>query len=98
MRNSTIKTKPSARSVLLNSGSLIVVFLFALFLFAAASSSGLDFDRALSNASAHVKFASQRPLGGQCVTLRGPILTLSESPDIAFVGTAPAAFNSQADE
>ena len=39
-----------------------------------------------------------RPLGGQCVTLRGPILTLSESSDIAFVGTAPAAFNSQADE
>jgi hypothetical protein len=39
-----------------------------------------------------------RPLGGQCVTLRGPILTLSESADIAFVDTAPAAFNSQADE
>jgi hypothetical protein len=39
-----------------------------------------------------------RPLGGQCVTLRGPILTLSEFSDIAFVDTAPAAFNSQADE
>ena len=39
-----------------------------------------------------------RPLGEQCVTLRGPILTLSESSDIAGVGTAPAAFNSQADE
>ena len=39
-----------------------------------------------------------RPLGQQCVTLRGPILTLSESSDIAFVDTAPAAFNSQADE
>ena len=39
-----------------------------------------------------------RPLGQQCVTLRGPILTLSESSDIAGVGTAPAAFNSQADE
>ena len=38
-----------------------------------------------------------RPLGGQCVTLPGPILTLSESLDIAFVDTAPAAFNSQAD-
>lgn len=32
-----------------------------------------------------------RPLGQQCVTLRGPILTLSESSDIAGVGTAPAA-------
>ena len=40
----------------------------------------------------------RRPLGQQCVTLRGPILTLSESLDIAGVGTAPAAFNSQADE
>lgn len=39
-----------------------------------------------------------RPLGGQCVTLRGPILTLSTSSDIAFVDTAPAAFNSQANE
>jgi hypothetical protein len=39
-----------------------------------------------------------RPLGQQCVTLRGPILTLSESSGIAFVDTAPAAFNSQADE
>ena len=38
------------------------------------------------------------PLGGQCVTLRGPILTLSTSSDIAFVDTAPAAFNSQANE
>src|SRR4029077_20514805 len=41
---------------------------------------------------------SRRPLGGQCVTLRGPILTLSTSLDIAFVATTPAAFNSQADE
>ena len=39
-----------------------------------------------------------RPLGQQCVTLRGPILTLSESSDIAGVGTVPAAFNSQGDE
>ena len=39
-----------------------------------------------------------RPLGQQCVTLRGPILTLSESSDIAGVGTVPAAFNSQSDE
>jgi len=39
-----------------------------------------------------------RPLGQQCVTLRGPILTLSESSGIASVDTAPSAFNSQADE
>jgi hypothetical protein len=39
-----------------------------------------------------------RPLGQQCVTLRGAILTLSESSDIAFVDTAPAAFNSQGNE
>jgi hypothetical protein len=39
-----------------------------------------------------------RPLGQQCATLRGPILILSESLDIAFVDTVPAAFNSQADE
>jgi hypothetical protein len=39
-----------------------------------------------------------RPLGQQCVTLPGPILTLSESSDIAGVATAPAAFNSQDDE
>jgi len=38
------------------------------------------------------------PLGEQCPTLRGPILVLSESSDIAFVDTVPAAFNSQADE
>jgi hypothetical protein len=41
---------------------------------------------------------TSRPLGGQCVTLRGPILTLSESLDIVGISTAPAAFNSQADE
>jgi hypothetical protein len=39
-----------------------------------------------------------RPLGQQCVTLRGSILTLSQSSDIVSVDTAPAAFNSQADE
>ena len=38
------------------------------------------------------------PLGEQCATLRGPILVLSESSDIAFIDTVPAAFNSQADE
>src|SRR5215510_14110430 len=41
---------------------------------------------------------SRRPLGEQCAILRGPILILSESSDIAFVDTVPAAFNSQADE
>ena len=39
-----------------------------------------------------------RPLGEQCATLRGPILILSESSDIAFIDTVPAAFNSQAGE
>src|SRR5436305_9070344 len=38
------------------------------------------------------------PLGQQCAVLRGPILVLSESSDIAFIDTVPAAFNSQADE
>src|SRR3954470_2412059 len=42
--------------------------------------------------------ATSRPLGGQCVTLRGSIVTLSQSLDIAGISTAPAAFNSQADE
>jgi hypothetical protein len=41
---------------------------------------------------------ASRPLGGQCVTLRGPIVTLSESLDIAGISTMPAAFNSQTDE
>jgi hypothetical protein len=39
-----------------------------------------------------------RPLGEQCAVLRGPILVLSKSSDIAFVDTVPAAFNTQADE
>ena len=39
-----------------------------------------------------------RPLGQQCVTLREPIVTVSEASDIGFVDTAPAAFNSEADE
>jgi hypothetical protein len=125
-----MKTRPSAQSVILNSGFLIglCVFLLAVFLlalgeFATANTPGPG--RAFSNASASAQsnLASQapnaperqrlkpgfgkiqssrkdasRPLGGQCVTLRGPIVTLSESLDIAFVDTAPAAFNSQADE
>src|SRR5262245_27673744 len=127
MRNSTMKTKPAARSLIFNSGFLIslCVFLFAVFLlalgeFATANPPGLA--RAFSNASAQSNLANQspnapqgqqlkpsfgeirswkdapRPLGGQCVTLPGPILILSESLDIAFVGTVPAAFNSQGDE
>ena len=83
-----MKTKRPAQSVIFNSVFLILcVFLFGVFLFAAANSSGFD-SRAFS----------PRPLGGQCVTLRGPIVILSTSADIAFVDTAPAAFNSQADE
>src|SRR5262245_55497310 len=90
-----MKTKCLARSVMLV-GSC--VFLFAVFLFAAANSSGLD-SGAFSNASTQLnRNAASGPLGGQCVTLRGPIVTLSTSADIAFVDTAPAAFNSQADE
>jgi hypothetical protein len=60
------------------------------------------------NAAEHLKSASgkiqsfrndaPRPLGEQCASLRGPILILSESSDIAFIDTVPAAFNSQADE
>src|SRR5262245_52707546 len=104
MRNSTVKTKTSAQSGIFNSGFLIsqCVFLFAVFLlalgeFARANPSGLA--RAFSNASAQSnRKDAARPLGGQCVTLRGPIVTLSEAADIAFVDTAPAAFNSQADE
>ena len=106
-----MKTKPSAQPVIFNSGFLIglsvflsVVLLLALGEFATAQ---------LSPASQAAKAAqpksgfgeihssgkdSSRPLGGQCVTLRGPILVLSESSDIAFVDTVPAAFNSQADE
>jgi hypothetical protein len=121
--NSTMKTKPSAQSVILNSGFLIslCVFLLGLGEFATANPPGPA--RAFSNASAQSNLASQppnaaqreklksgfseihssrretlRPLGQQCVTLRGPILTLSVSSGIASVDTAPAAFNSQADE
>src|SRR4029078_7416799 len=98
-----MKTKLPARSVIFNSGFLISLLasVFAVFLFAAANSSGLD-SGAFSNASAQVNLASQarnaaqrekasfgqiqssrnirpRPLGQQCVTLRGPILTVSEA-------------------
>jgi hypothetical protein len=84
-----MKTKRPAQSVIFNSGFLIglSVFLSAVLLLALG-----EF------AAAQLSPASQRPVGGQCVTLRGPILTLSTSSDIAFVDTAPAAFNSQADE
>jgi hypothetical protein len=104
MRNPTMKTKSPAQSVIFNSGFLIglCIFLFAVFVFAAANSSGVD-SGAFSNASAQLNLTRQtanhaHPLGGQCVTLRGPIVILSTSADIAFVDTAPAAFNSQADE
>ena len=123
-----MKTKPSAQSVILNSGFLIglCVFLFAVFLLALgefATANPPVPGRAFSNASAQSNLASRapkavqreklktgfseihssrretlRPLGQQCVTLRGPILTLSESSGIASVDTAPAAFNGQADE
>jgi hypothetical protein len=88
-----MKTKPPAQSVIFNSGFLIglCVFLFAVFLLAIG-------EFATANPSAHGCAFSTRSLGGQCVTLRGPIVTLSTSADIAFVDTAPAAFNSQADE
>src|ERR1051325_5147824 len=101
-----MKSKRPARSVVFNSGFLIVVFLFAVFVFAAANgsrrdandidgikpkadmsgseevnSSGLD-SGVLSRAPAQSILASQRPVGGQCVTLRGPILTLSTSAEI----------------
>src|SRR6516162_1561869 len=101
-----MKTRPSAQSVILNSGFLIslCVFLFTVFLlalgeFATANPPGLA--SAFSNTSAQSNLASQapnapqrqrikpgfgeihssrgdmpRPLGGQCVTLRGPIVTL----------------------
>ena len=96
-----MKTKRFAQSVIFNSGFLIglCVFLFALFLFASgefATANPPGRGRTFSNPAAHRD--TLRPLGQQCVTLRGPILTLSESSDIAFVDTAPAAFNSQADE
>ena len=39
-----------------------------------------------------------RPLGERCAVLRGPVLVLSKSSDIAFIDTVPAAFNTQADE
>src|ERR1041385_5037307 len=106
-----MKTKPPAQSVIFNSGFLIglSVFLLAVFLLALSEFATAQ----LSPASQAAKAAqpksgfgeihssgkdSSRPLGGQCVTLRGPILTLSTSSDIAFVDTAPAAFNSQDDE
>src|SRR5689334_8238058 len=99
MRNLTMKSQSRAQSLFLNQGFLcgLCIFLFAVCLFAAANSSGLASD-AFANASAQSnRKDTPRPLGKQCVTLRGPIVTLSTSPDMASVDTAPAAFNSQAD-
>jgi hypothetical protein len=92
-----MKTKRPAQSVIFNSGFLIglCVLLFALATQTpkAAQRQNLKSDEIHSS-----RRDTLRPLGQQCVTLRGPILTLSESSDIASVDTAPAAFNSQADE
>src|SRR5262249_46044088 len=95
-----MKTKSSAQSVIFNSKFLIglCVFLVTGLLFAAANSSGLD-SGAFSNASARSNLKnSLRPLGGQCVPLRGCIVPLSTDSGIAAVDTAPAAFNTQDDE
>src|SRR5262245_13828232 len=92
--------KIKSRSGFFNSRFLIClcVFLVTGLLFAAANSSGLD-SGAFSNASARSnRKNSLRPLGGQCVTLRGSIVTVSTDSGIAAVDTAPAAFNSQDDE
>src|SRR5215471_20634411 len=88
-----MKMKFSTQSSIFNSGFLIglSVFLFAVFLLALG-------ELATANPYGRGRVFSPRPLGGQCVTLRGPIVILSTSADIAFVDTAPAAFNSQADE
>ena len=106
-----MKTKLPAQSVIFNSRFLIglCVFLFAVFLLALGEFATAQLSPASQTPKAaqpksgfgKIQFSpkdSSRPLGGQCVTLRGPILTLSTSSDIAFVDTAPAAFNSQADE
>jgi hypothetical protein len=101
-----MKTKHPAQFVIFNSRFLIglCVFPFALFLlafgeFATANQPKAAQRENLKSDGIHPsRKDSSRPLGGQCVTLRGPILTLSTSSDIAFVDTAPAAFNSQADE
>jgi hypothetical protein len=92
----------------------LCVFLFTVFLAAlcefATANPQLNLARQRPDAAQRVTLKSEfgkgrlagtevlRPSGGQCVTLRDPILTLSTSADIAFVDTAPAAFNSQADE
>src|SRR5437762_9340184 len=106
-----MKTKPPAQSFIFNSGFLIAlsVFLFVVFLLALGEFATAQLSPASQTAKAaqpksgfgeihSSRKDSSRPLGGQCVILRGPILTLSEASDIAFVDTAPAAFNSQDDE
>jgi hypothetical protein len=92
----------------------LCVFVFAVFLFALCELATINAQSnpmtQRPNAAQRVTLKSgfakgqsaQRetlsPLGGQCVTFRGPIVTLSTTADIAFVDTAPAAFNSQADD
>ena len=105
-----MNTKPPAQPVIFNSRFLIgiCVFLFAVFLLALsqfATANPSELDHAVWNASAQSNLESKapnvaqpRPLGQQCATLRGPILTLSESSGITSVDTVPAAFNTQADE
>jgi hypothetical protein len=100
-----MKTKPPSDSAIFNSRFLIgpcvllsAVFVLALGQFATADPARLS--PPSSNASAQSKLVNvaPRPLGGQCASLRGPIVTLSESSAIVSIDTVPAAFNSQADE
>lgn len=108
-----MNTKTPPQSVIFNSRFLIglCVFLLAVFLlafgeFATADQSTLA--RQMPNTAQHLKAGfvqtqssrndASPPLGQQCVTLRGPIVVLSESSGIAFVDTVPAEFNTQADE
>jgi hypothetical protein len=91
-----MKTKRPAQSVIFNSGLIgLCVFLFAL---ASQTPKAAQRENLKSDEIHSSRRDMLRPLGQQCVTLRGPILTLSESLDIASVDTVPAVFNSQADE
>jgi hypothetical protein len=108
-----MRTKSPAQSVIFNSRFLIGLFVlpFAVFLLglgfsnasaqsnqASQTSSAAQREKLKSGEVQSSRSDALRPLGEQCAALRGPILVLSESLDIAFVDTAPAAFNSQAEE